>query len=217
MRHPGLLDLRARTHPPHTSSAYAPRAPSFAHKHHELHRADRRSRHASKGPKHLPRIATWMCATCTRILMLKSVVVVAQPTVNTRSRAGRSHRRRRRCCRLHPRPHQPHPRLSRRATCIRLGPLMLHFPGKVPLHVLPDYAVQRCSHTHASHGRHKNGLSSGATVAPPPAKGLATAPAAMPAGDANGLSSALLPGGEPKGLTTAACGIGAGGGVGAAP
>jgi len=67
---------------------------------------------------------------------------------STRDRACRSHRRRRRCCRLHPRPHQPHPRVSRSATCIRLGPLMMPFPGKAPLHVLYDRAVQRCSHTH---------------------------------------------------------------------
>ena len=49
------------------------------------HRADRKSPHASRGPSHLPLIATWMCATCTRIPMLKSNVVVAQPAVNTRS------------------------------------------------------------------------------------------------------------------------------------
>jgi hypothetical protein len=64
---------------------------------------------------------------------------------STRDRACRSHRRRRRCCRLHPRPH---PRVSRSATYIRLGPLMMPFPGKAPLHVLSDHAVQRCSHTH---------------------------------------------------------------------
>ena len=145
---PGLRTLRGRR-----STHRSSRAPSCAHKLRWLEGwqvpfiiAPTENRHMRQEAQAICHLLPLGCAPHALGSPCSRATSSLPCQRSTRDRACRSHRRRRRCCRLHPRPHQPHPRVSRSATYIRLGPLMMPFPGKAPLHVLSD----QCSgvHTH---------------------------------------------------------------------